>query len=98
MTKPHFDIRKVSGFQIAESKTFCRCRQQLDSVVYDKIKDFVYPRLKKNPFYGPNIRQLTDELAGYHRFRTDDYRLFYLIKQKQSVIVIVALQPIRRGE
>ena len=98
MTALNSAFSSVSEFQIAESKTFRCCRQQFDSVVYDRIKDFVYPRLRKNPFCGPDISRLTGELTGFHRFRTDDYRLFYLIEQEQSVVVIVSLQPIRRGK
>jgi len=88
---------RVSEFQIAESKTFCHCKQQIDFALYDEIKSIVYPQLKKNPFCGPNIRPLTGELTGYHRFRIGDYRLFYLIEEKKAVVVIVALQVVRRA-
>jgi mRNA interferase RelE/StbE len=97
MTAPSFaPFGRVSEFQIAESKTFCQSKQQLDFVLYDKIRSIVYPQLKKNPFCGPNIRQLTGELTGYHQFRIGGYRLFYLIEEKKAVVVMVALQLVRR--
>lgn len=98
MTALNFAFSRISEFQIAESKTFRRCIQRFDSVVYDRIRELVYPQLKKNPFCGPDISRLTGGMTGFHRFRTDDCRLFYLIEQEQSVVVIVALQPIRRGK
>lgn len=98
MTAPSFThaFGRVSAFQIAESKTFCQSKQQIDFVLYDRIKRIVYPQLETNPFCGPNIRQLTGELTGYHRFRIGDWRFFYLIEEKQAVVVIVALQLVRR--
>jgi len=94
-TAPAFG--RVSEFQIAESKTFCQSKQQIDFALYDRIKSIVYPQLRKNPFCGPNIRQLTGELTGYHRFRIGDWLVFYLIEEKQAVVVIVALQLVRRA-
>ena len=88
---------RVSEFQIAESKTFCQHKQHIDFALYDRIKSIVYPQLRKNPFCGPNIRQLTGDLAGYYRFRIGDYRLLYLVDEKQAVVAIVALQLVRRA-
>ena len=88
---------RMSAFQIAESKTFCQRKQQIDFALYERIKSIVYPQLKKNPFCGPSIRQLTGELTGYYRFRIGDYRLLYLVEEKQAVVAIVALQLVRRA-
>jgi mRNA-degrading endonuclease RelE of RelBE toxin-antitoxin system len=87
---------RVSAFQIAESKTFCQRKQQIDFVLYDRIKSIVYPQLEIDPFSGPDIKKLQGKLRRYHWFWIGNDRLFYLIDKKQAVVVIVDLQPVRR--
>jgi mRNA interferase RelE/StbE len=79
----------LSEFKIAETDHF---RKQMDKQnskkLYSKIESFVYPQLRKNPFFGPNIKKLKGEFEGYYRFRIGNYRLFYRI-DKQKVIVFI---------
>jgi mRNA-degrading endonuclease RelE of RelBE toxin-antitoxin system len=93
MTAPSFTpaFGRVSEFQIAESKTFFQSKQQIDFVLYDRIKRIVYPQLETNPFSGPDIKKLQGRLTRYHWFRIGDYRLFYLIDKKKAVVVIDSL-------
>jgi len=76
-------------FRIAETEHF---RKQLDNLnltkIYSKIEKIVYPQLRANPFFGPNIKKLKGEFEGYYRFRIGNYRLFYTI-DKQKVIVFI---------
>jgi mRNA interferase RelE/StbE len=46
----------LSDFQIAESKSFEKIKKKMDAKLYAKIKDFVYPQLRKNPYFGANIK------------------------------------------
>ena len=79
----------MGKFKIAETAHF---RKQLDNLnlrkIYLKIENFVYPQLRANPFFGPNIKKLKGEYEGYYRFRIGNYRLFYTI-DKQKVIVFI---------
>jgi len=74
---------------IAETAHF---RKQLDDLnlrkIYLKIENFVYPQLRANPFFRPNIKKLKGEFEGYYRFRISNYRLFYTV-DKQIVIVFI---------
>ncbi len=79
----------LSNFQIAETKTFIKSKKKLDPKLYRKITEIVYPQLKANPFYGPNIKKLKDNLEGFYRYRLGNYRLFYLIENEQLLVVIV---------
>jgi mRNA interferase RelE/StbE len=67
-------------FSIAESKKFEKRKKKLDPSLYAKIKNVVYPQLRKKPYFGANIKKLKGDLSGYYRFRIGSYRLFYLIK------------------
>ena len=81
-----------SEFKIAETKTFEKIKKKIDSKLYEKIKTIVYPQLRKNPYFGTNIKKLKGESEGYYRFRLGRYRLFYLIEDEKVIVVIVDLR------
>lgn len=80
---------QLSKYQIAETKTFAKIKKKLDKKLYSKIKNFVYPQLRENPFYGSNIKKLKDNLEAYYRYRIGDYRLFYLVEDNKLIIAII---------
>ena len=82
-------ITPLSKYQIAETKTFEKVKKKIDKKLYLKIKNFVYPQLRENPFYGTNIKKLKDNLEGYYRYRIGNYRLFYLIEDDKLLIAVV---------
>lgn len=79
-------------FKIAESKTFEKVKKRIDKKLYEKIKAIVYPQLRKNPYFGTNIKKLKGEFEGYYRFRLGRYRLFYLIEDEKVIVIIVDLR------
>lgn len=79
----------LSKYQIAETKTFSKLKNNIDKKLYTKIKNFVYPQLRDNPFYGSNIKKLKGDLEGYYRYRIGNYRLFYLIEDDKLIVVVV---------
>lgn len=82
-------ITQLSKYQIAETKTFEKVKKKIDKKLYLKIKNFVYPQLRENPFYGTNIKKLKDNLEGYYRYMIGNYRLFYLIEDDKLIIAVV---------
>jgi len=82
-------ITPLSKYQIAETKTFEKVKNKIDKKLYLKIKNFVYPQLRENPFYGTNIKKLKDNLEGYYRYKIGNYRLFYLIEDDKLIIAVV---------
>ena len=82
----------MSEFQIAETKTFEKRKKKLPQELYSKIKQVVYPQLRRNPYFGPNIKKLKGEFAGYHRFRIGNYRLFYLIEEEKVIVAVIDLR------
>ena len=87
----------LTKFKIAETEHF---RKQLSNLkskkLYSKIENIVYPQLRSNPFFGPNIKKLKGEFKGLYRFRIGNYRLFYTI-DKQKVIVFI-LEIVQRKD
>ena len=83
---------QLSDFDVAETKTFVKSKQKINPKVYKKIQDIVYPQLRKNPYFGANIKRLKGDLSPYYRYRIGSYRLFYLIDDSKVVVVIVDLK------
>ena len=78
-------------FKIAQTKEFEKNIKKLDSKIYTKIKNIVYPQLKKNPFYGTNIKKLKGEYEGVYRYRIGNYRLFYIIDNDKVIVVVTTI-------
>ena len=79
-------------FSIAESKKFEKRKKKIDPSLYAKIKNVVYPQLRKNPYFGTNVKKLKGDLSGYYRFRIGNHRLFYLIEEGKVIVVVVDIQ------
>jgi mRNA interferase RelE/StbE len=78
-------------FQIAQTKEFEKKIKKLDPKIYTKIKTIVYPQLKKNPFYGTNIKKLKGEYEGIYRYRLGNYRLFYIIDNDKVIVIVTTI-------
>ena len=82
---------QLYDFQVAQTKEFKKNIKRLDSKIYAKIKNIVYPQLKKNPFYGTNIKKLKGEYEGVYRYRLGNYRLFYIIDNEKVIVIITTI-------
>ena len=81
-----------TNFKIAETDTFSRKIGKPEfKTIYNKIVHYIYPQLRKNPFYGPNIKKLKGEFAHIYRFRIGQYRLFYTVETETIIIFIIDL-------
>ncbi|MDQ1337741.1 MAG: mRNA interferase RelE/StbE [Campylobacterota bacterium] len=79
-------------FLIAEANSFVKIKNKIDKKLYDKIVSVVYPQLRKNPFFGTNIKKLRGEFEGYYRYRIGNHRLFYLVENEKIVVIVVDLK------
>jgi mRNA interferase RelE/StbE len=80
----------LNRFEIAETETFQRSISKKEFVkIYNKIKTYVYPQLRINPFFGNNIKKLKGEFKDVYRYRIGEYRLFYQVSEKQILIFIM---------
>ncbi|TAH50528.1 MAG: type II toxin-antitoxin system RelE/ParE family toxin [Treponema sp.] len=83
----------MAKYQIAETDTFRKKIHTFPySSLYQKITEYVYPILRENPFFGPNIKKLKGSLKEVYRFRIGDYRLFYTISQEKVILFIVDIE------
>jgi mRNA interferase RelE/StbE len=83
----------LDKFKIAETRTFS---EKIHSIKfksqYKKIVDYVYPILRENPFFGPNIKKLKGNYREVYRFRIGNYRLFYKISEETVIVFIIDIE------
>jgi mRNA interferase RelE/StbE len=77
-----FDIIETAEFQ----KSIAKPRFAL---LYPKIVDFVYPQLRRNPYFGSNIKKLKGGLTAFHRYRIGSFRLVYCIEDDKAIVLMV---------
>ena len=80
-------------FQIAETESFQKTINKIQyKNLYLKIKKYIYPQLRMNPFFGSNIKKLKGNLENIYRYRIGNYRLFYIIDSGKVIVFITALK------
>ena len=83
----------MANFKIAETDTFAKRIHTIKyRNLYKKITDYVYPILRTNPYFGPNIKKLKGEYKELYRFRIGDYRLFYKISEETVIVFILDIE------
>jgi mRNA interferase RelE/StbE len=83
----------LANFKIAETETFeKKIKSPQYRFLYKKLIDYVYPILRENPFYGPNIKKLKGEYKEIYRYRIGDYRVFYKISEETVIIFIIDIE------
>lgn len=56
-----------------------------------KLIEYVYPHLRHEPHYGPNIKRLQGYEPPTWRYRIGDYRIFYLIDEAEKVVFMLTI-------
>ena len=80
-------------YKIAETDTYKRNIKKTELKKFvKKINDHIYPILKENPYFGPNIKKLKGDLSEIYRYRIGSFRLFYMIMESEKRIIILSLQ------
>ena len=80
-------------FKIAETETFIkRIEKREFRKIYIKIREYIYPQLRNNPYFGLNIKKLKGEYSDLYRYRIGNYRLFYEISEEEVLIYILEIE------
>lgn len=58
--------------------------------IREKLLNYVYPQLRENPYFGKNIKKLHNYDPDTWRYRIGDYRFFYEIDEKESMVYMTA--------
>ena len=83
----------MTKYRIAETETFeKKIKSTKYKSLYKKIKEYVYPILRENPYFGSNIKKLKGNYKDLYRFRIGDYRLFYKISEDTVIVFIIDIE------
>lgn len=83
----------MAKYKIAETETFeKKISTTKYKFLYKKILDYIYPILRENPYFGPNIKKLKGEFKEIYRYRIGDYRLFYKISEETVIVFVLDIE------
>lgn len=56
-----------------------------------KLKTYVYPQLRIQPYFGKNIKKLKSFTPETWRYRIGDYRFFYTINDTKKIVYMLTI-------
>ena len=62
-----------------------------------KLRDYVYPSLRHNPYFGPNIKRLKNWEPPAWRYRVGEWRFFYEVDDVAGIVFMVAADHRRQA-
>ncbi len=84
----------MSDFRIFETEQFQADLESNLGPRQDKIsarlRDDVYPQLRKQPYFGRNIKKLKGYKPETWRYRIGGYRFFYEIDDDRKIVFMLA--------
>jgi mRNA interferase RelE/StbE len=57
-----------------------------------KLRDYVYPQLRSQPYFGKNIRKLRGYKPETWRYRIGPHRFFYEVDEKRKIVFMIATE------
>lgn len=80
-------------YRIAETDLFqTKLKDRQFSHLQKKLVNYIFPILKKNPFFGPNIKKLKGEFSDLYKYRIGNYRLFYIVQDKELLLILIDIE------
>ena len=56
--------------------------------LHEKLREAIYPRLREEPHFGPNIKRLKNWDPPTWRYRIGAWRFFYEIDEEQALVLM----------
>jgi len=85
----------LSEYRLFETEEFRTRLTRLDDRNAERIRRkldvFVYPQLRREPHFGPNIRRLQGYQPETWRYRIGRFRVFYVIEELEGVVLLVTV-------
>lgn len=84
----------MARYRIFETATFREDLQHIARAglrrIETKLREHVYPQLRVEPHYGPQVKRLRDWDPLTWRYRIGAWRFFYEIDEKGKVVYLTA--------
>ncbi len=96
---PNQDVDALSEFRIFETDEFQKKLVNMPAgisrFVQKKLTEYVYPQLRKNPFFGPNVKKLKGYDPALWRYRIGKFRVFFMVDQAEQVVFMLSVDDRR---
>ena len=56
-----------------------------------KLRTHIYSQLKKQPYFGKNIKKLKGYTPDLWRYRIGKFRLFFMISETEKIVYILTI-------
>ena len=84
----------LNSYKIFETKQFQKDLQQIaksgKEKITNKLRNSVYPQLRKHPHFGQHIKKLKNFHPETWRYRIGAWRFFYEISDEKQIIFMIA--------
>ncbi len=84
----------MADYKIFETDNFSKNLSEINhagaKTIHSKLLGYVYPQLRKEPHFGPNIKKLKNFTPDTWRYRVGDWQFFYEIDEKEQVVYMIA--------
>jgi len=91
----------LSDFCVFETDEFLKKLKKMSEPDIDflrrKLDSFVYPQIRKEPFWGNNIKKLKGYSPEAWRYRIGRFRLFCIIDQKEQIVYILTIDDRKKA-
>ena len=85
----------LSEFRIFQTDEYLKKMSKLPANEADflekKLREYVFPQLKVEPFYGRNIKKLRNYSPETWRYRIGKFRLFYIVDLHEKIIYLLTI-------
>jgi len=85
-SSPPYRIFETQQF----SKDLARLGPAAEKRIEAKLRHYVYPLLRENPYFGPNIKRLKNWEPPTWRYRVGEWRFFYEIDDEERIVFMIA--------
>jgi len=81
-------------YRIFETRQFSKDLSRLGAAaekrIEVKLRDSVYPILRQNPYFAPNIKRLKNWEPPTWRYRVGEWRFFYEVDDEAGIVFMIA--------
>lgn len=83
-------------YDLFQTDEFLKCIDRLQkrdkALIQTKLKEYVYPQIKSEPYFGINIKKLKGYTPNIWRYRIGSYRIFYTIDENNQLILLLVVE------
>jgi mRNA interferase RelE/StbE len=73
-------------------KSISNLQKRDEKLIRNKLVNYVYPQIKKEPHFGINIKKLKKYEPETWRYRIGNFRVFYTIEDDGNLVLLLVVE------